>query len=123
MRAGTQRIMHASDTKKGLLSRPNASVLCVALLLTLTPVFVGCDEGSDITYVNMTDSTLEVYIDALLELTFEPNETRELLILKFSIPKLFQAQRKDGTVIFSETLSWEDLEAREFNLVFTDPPQ
>ena len=123
MRGATQRIMHASDTKKGLLSRPKASVLCVALFLTLTPVFVGCDEGSDITYVNMTDSTLEVYIDGLLDLTLEPNETRELLILKFSIPKLFQAQLKDRTVIFSETLSWEDLEAREFNLVFTDPPQ
>ena len=104
--------------------RPPAHAAWLAVLVALALGAGACDEGADITYVNMTDSTLEVYIDGLLELTLEPDETRELLILKFSIPKLFQAQRRDGTAIFSEKLSWEDLQAGEFRLVFTDamPP-
>ncbi len=116
--------MRLTDPLTTLLSRPTIYALSVSILLITVLAMVSCDEGADITYVNMTDSTLEVYIDGLLDLTLEPNEARELLILKFSIPKLFQAQRRDGTVIFSEKLSWEDLEAREFRLVFTDamPP-
>jgi hypothetical protein len=104
-----------------LLSRSTANVVGVGIVLMLALLaVVSCDEGSDITYMNMTDRTLEVYIDGLLAHTLEPRETREALILKFSIPALFEAKEENGTVVFSETLSWEDLEARKFRLVFTD---
>jgi len=97
--------------------------LVVAFGLLLLAGLTACDEGNDITYVNMTDRTLQVYIDDLLVHTLEPYETRQALILKFSLPKLFEAREEDGTVVFSETLTWEDLEAREFRIVFRDSMQ
>ncbi len=116
--------MRLTDPLAKKLSRPTASALCVGILLISALAVTACDEGADITYVNTTDKTLQVSINGLLELTLEPHETRELLILKFSIPALFEAKDQKGTVIFSEMLTWEDLKAREFRLVFTDatPP-
>ncbi len=95
-----------------------SAVICL-LLLTVSTV-ISCDEGSDIAYVNMTDKTLDVYIDGLLVHTLEPGETREALILKFSLPTLFEAKDEEGNTVFSETLTWEGLKAREFRIVFTD---
>lgn len=116
-----QRVIRPTRSSTMLLSRSTANVVGVGIVLMLALLaVVSCDEGSDITYMNMTDRTLEVYIDGLLAHTLEPRETREALILKFSIPALFEAKEENGTVVFSETLSWEDLEARKFRLVFTD---
>ena len=109
-------------TKK--VCRRTANVLWVSILLISALAIVACDEGADITYVNMTDKTLLVSLDGLLTHNLEPHETREALILRFPGTTLFEAKHEDGTVVFSERLSWEELKALEFRLVFTDatPP-
>jgi hypothetical protein len=112
---------YRAESLNSLASRPVVYAAWVGVLLMLALTAVSCDEGSDIKYVNMTEKTIEVYIDDLLVHTLEPYETRQAAILKFSLPKLFEAREENGTVVFSETLTWEDLEAREFRLVFTDP--
>ena len=118
MRA-TQGAVRLTELLTKKLSRRTANPLGVSILLISALAVIACDEGADITYVNMTDKTLRVYVDGLLLHTLEPSESREALILRFSRPKLFEAKRKDGTVVFSERLSWGDLKAREFRLVFT----
>ena len=92
----------------------------ITALAVLLLVALACDEGSDIRYVNSTDETVILYIDGLLVHTLAPSETREALILKFSIPKLFEAKTEDGTVVFSQRLTWDDLKARQFRLEFLD---
>jgi len=123
MRGAPQEVMCLTDPLTRLLSRPAANVLWMAILLMLALTAASCDEGNNIAYVNMTDRTLEVFINDLLEVTLEPYETRELGMIKFSLPRLFEAKDEDGTVVFSETLTWEDLEAREFRIVFRDSMQ
>ena len=120
MRGAPQEVMCLTDPLTRLLSRPAANVLWMAILLMLALTAASCDEGNNIAYVNMTDRTLEVFINDLLEVTLEPYETRELGMIQFSLPRLFEAKDEEGTVVFSETLTWEDLEAREFRIVFRD---
>lgn len=92
------------------------------LTLTIVAAFLisACDEGRDIIYENRTGDAVLVCVDGLLVHELKPEEVRKVLILKFTVPKLFEAKAVGGNILFSERLSWPDLEDRQFRLVFGD---
>lgn len=111
---------YRAESLNPLASRPVVYALWVGILLTLALAIVSCDEGAVMTYVNTTDETLQVSVDGLLVHTLTAGETRESGIIRFSLPKLFEAKHQDGTVVFSETLTWEDLKQRGWKIVITE---
>jgi hypothetical protein len=88
-----------------------ANALAASLLL------VGCDKGHHIRYENQTDQTVDVYIGNTREVTLASGEARSFTTVKLLKPATFQAKTSDGEVIFSRTLSWDDLRSMDWTIV------
>ena len=100
---------------------PFAVAASIAILgAAILAVSLACDSGHDIKYVNKTDSTLQLFIDDGFVLTLAPREERKSGILRFFEPKRFQARDGNGQIVFSEVLTWAELEERDFRILFAE---
>lgn len=95
--------------------------VATCLLLVLS---AGCEEdGHNVRYVNQTDIAVDVFVgNGELEhvLTLQPGETKTSGELTSLWPGRVVAHRGDGSTIFSEQVTWEELRQRDFTVVIVD---
>lgn len=91
------------------------SSLAALLLLSLA-----CDPVQAVTYENETDRTVTVFRDDTLIVTLEPSEKKKFSTLEFVEPRTFEAKDQSGRVIYSETLTWDELKAQGWRIVIEE---
>ena len=92
--------------------------LAVALLAT---GLVACDQGHEITYENETAYNLIIYRFGHEDFGIGPNETKEHTVLEFSPNSMpVEARNEEGTVIYSDSFTWDELKAADWKIVITE---
>jgi hypothetical protein len=112
------------QTRLCWLLRPRALVFA-QVAAVLVAVVVGaattaCDPGHTVTYENQTSRTVTVFLHGNPEVTLGPFENKDGGILEFVRPTTFEAKDESGNVIYSATLTWEDLKQRGWKIVITE---
>ena len=88
--------------------------------LGLAVLLVACQHVErGVVYRNETDSAVTLVFNGLRGPTLQPGDAKELREKQDLLPYRIQAYTKDGELIFDETVTWEDLEARNFEIVIT----
>ena len=72
------------------------------------------------TYENQTDHTVTVFRDGAVGPTLGPFEERESGLFDFDGAITFRAKDENGRVVYSETLTWEELKKRGWKIVITE---
>lgn len=92
--------------------------VAACLLLVLS---AGCEEeGHNVRYVNQTGITVDVFVgNGELEyvLTLQPGETKTSGELASLWPGRVVAQRSEGSIVYSEEVTWERLKQRDFTVI------
>ena len=91
------------------------------LIMTILGV-VGCDPRAGISYQNDTGQKIAVSVNRSFSFMMEPGETGQSGIIRFSGTKVIEAWDTNGKLIFSVTVTSEELEQQERTIVFTDSP-
>ncbi len=88
-----------------------ACLLFCLIPLTAIVLLLGCvgDSGHEIKYSNHLNQTVSVYIDGVRDFALAPNESNHYTLLTLKHAALFEAKSEDNTVLFSKTLTWDDL--------------
>ncbi len=90
-----------------------------SLLLLAMVGTTGCDPAPGVTYQNRTGQTIAVSRDRFYEFMMEPGETTTYGTLEYSGSRVFEAWDENGNVIFSVTLTWEELRQQNWTIVIT----
>jgi hypothetical protein len=88
---------------------------CLAILLS-----GGCEEGHDVTYVNRTEVTVDVYLgddESEYVLTLRPDEAKTSGELTSLWPGRIIARDADGSTIFSAYITWDQLQNLDFEII------
>jgi hypothetical protein len=93
-----------------------ALAICLLLLLATT---VACDPGHTVTFENRTSHTVTVFRGGARDFVLKPSEKAGYTILEFAGSMAFEARNESGKVIYSETLTWEELKAQDWRIVIT----
>ncbi|MCL5076426.1 MAG: hypothetical protein M1136_12405 [Chloroflexi bacterium] len=103
--------------------------LFFAILLVAVGGFTltSCDPGVGITYENQTNRTIAIYTTRHgytgMQGKLPPYEIHTFSTLMSRdvepYPILFEAKDEEGNVVWSETLTWRDLEKRGWRIVIT----
>ena len=88
-----------------------------ALISAILLVSVACDPGHGVTFINQTGVELEVYSGGLSAGRLAPHTERTLSYTRYSGVKLFEARDLSGTVLFSRSYSWNELEERDWKIL------
>ncbi len=88
-----------------------------AALLLLS---LACDPGHTLTYRNDTRQTVTVSSDATEIVTLRPQEEKRFSTLEFVGEETFEARDEAGSVVYSETVTWEELKRRGWVIVITE---
>jgi len=99
--------------------------LCTRLFFAVFTVVVaflltGCDPGHTLTYRNDSAQTVTVSRDTTEIVVLGPHEQRRFSTLEFVGEETFEARDESGQVIYSETLTWDDLKRRGWTIVITE---
>ena len=105
------------------VNRARASPLAGLMLLVYAALVLlgglACDRTFTITYENQTDKPIQIFPYGKFDLSLEPMETKTLDTIEFD-EATFEARTLGGRVIFSETLTRADMEARDWRIVIVD---
>ncbi len=105
------------------VNRARASPLAGLILLVYAVLVLlgglACDRTFTITYENQTDKPIQIFLYGKFDLSLEPMETKTLDTIEFD-EATFEARTLEGRVIFSETLTRADMEARDWRIVIVD---
>lgn len=91
----------------------------IILAFTVGLAATGCDSGHAITYENRTGQRVTVFRDGVRALVLEVSEREAYDLFLFSGSMLFEARGDEGTVLFSEMLTWDELKERGWEIVIT----
>ena len=97
--------------------------LVIPALVVMTLAFAGCDPGAGITWVNETDQTVVVYLDDNFDDTgsqIEPHSSRTLDTIKAVWNDIVVLRDEEGTVLFRQELTWDELKAQDFRFEITE---
>ena len=94
-----------------------AFAICVLLFLASA---VACDPGHTVTFENRTSHTVTVFRGGARDFVLKPSEKAGYTILEFAGPMTFEARDESGKVIYSQTLTWEELKAQDWRIVITE---
>ena len=97
--------------------------LVIPALIVVTLAFAGCDPGAGITWVNNTNRTVVVYLDDDFDDTgdqIDPQSSRTLGTIKAVWNDIIVLRNEEGTVLFRQELTWDELKAQGFRFVITE---
>lgn len=96
--------------------------LMIPALIVITLAFAGCDPGAGITWVNETDKTVDVYLGEDLDdfdVRLLPRSIKEIATIKAVWEDVVVLRDEEGTLLFRQELTWDELEAQDFRFVVT----
>ncbi len=82
-----------------------------------------CDPGATVTWVNESDETVDIFAGDDAEdfvTTLQPHSSTKLGELKSLWEDIVVIRDKEGTVLFRQELTWDELEAQDFRFEITD---
>src|SRR5574341_33254 len=85
--------------------------LCGIGAVVSLAVLAGCDPGRNLTYVNQTQNEITIFRGEREIVTLAPGGEKVSGIIQYPGTVSYRALLPDGAVIFSRTLSWNDLKA------------
>ena len=94
-----------------------------ALIVVMLTALTACDPGADITWVNDTNRTVVVYLDDNFDDTgdqIEPHSSRTLGTIKAVWNDIIVLRDEEGTVLFRQELTWDELKAQGFRFEITE---
>ncbi len=97
--------------------------LVIPALIVVTLAFAGCDPGAGITWVNNTNRTVVVYLDDDFDDTgdqIDPQSSRTLGTIKAVWNDIIVLRNEEGTVLFRQELTWDELKAQGFRFEITE---
>ncbi len=94
--------------------------LSVILLLSVAALALACDPSHTVTYENQTSQALTVFRFGREAFELQPYETSDYGVIEFSGQMPIEAQNSDGTVVYSTTVTWDELEQAGWQVVITD---
>ncbi len=97
--------------------------LVIPTLIVVTLAFAGCDPGAGITWVNETDQTVDVYLgDDLDDFdgSLPPHSSTEAATIKAVWEDVVVIRDEEGTVLFRQELTWDELAEQDFRFVITE---
>lgn len=104
-----------------MVSQPLTVRIAFAICLLLLPATtVACDPGHTVTFENRTSHTVTVFRGGARDFVLKPSEKAGCTILEFAGPMTLEARDDSGKVIYSETLTWEELKAQDWRTVITE---
>ena len=81
---------------------------------------MGCEPGRGVTYENRTNHTVTVFRDGVRDFVLKPSEKQHYSEFKFTGSSAFEARDEIGRVVYSETLTWDELKRRGWKIVITE---
>ena len=98
--------------------------LVIPALIVVTLAFAGCDHGAGITWVNETDQTVVVYLGEDLDdidVRLLPRSTNmKVATIKAVWEDVVVLRDEEGTVLFRQELTWDELKAQGFRFEITE---
>jgi hypothetical protein len=98
-----------------------ASLAGLFLAVVIAAAGTGCDPGHTLTYRNDTGKTVTVSSASTEIVTLRPQEEKKFSTLEFVGEEIFEVRDENGRVIYSETLTWDDLKRMGWKIVITEP--
>jgi len=98
------------------------SRLALAIATLLLLVNLACDPGATVTYVNRFDENITVFIDGQTEATIGAGEAKRFSTLEFGGRALIEGRTKDGTVVYSARLTWDEFKQQNWTIVIAPSP-
>ena len=100
--------------------------LAICLLL-MTATAAACDPGATITYVNMTDKQVSVYLGEgarpedfeIVEVTIEPHSAKKVGTIEMVWPNVVVVFDKRGDLVLRREITWDQLKAQGFRFAIT----
>ena len=106
--------------KLPLLPAHNHGKMASLLLLTLLAFYsMACDPGHPVTYDNRTDQPVEIFVNGFFDGALAPMEKKTFDKIEFGTAT-FEARDFSGRVLYSETLTWDELKDAGWRIVITD---
>ena len=97
-----------------------ASLAGLFLAVAIAAAGTGCDPGHTLTYRNDTRQTVTVSSASTEIVTLRPQEEQKCSTLEFAGEEIFEVRDENGRVIYSETLTWDDLKRMGWKIVITE---
>jgi hypothetical protein len=98
-----------------------AVVLCAGVLVVFTCSIA--DDATAVTFENGLPQIVDVYGGSLIVEDLAPGEDYRHMVLKYDSTETYEVRDQNGGIVASVTLTWEQLEAQGFRIVFekSDP--
>ena len=102
-----------------------AFAICLLLLLASA---AGCEPGAAITYVNMTDKRVDVYLGEgtrpedfeIIEVTIEPRSVKKVGTIATVWPDLVVVFDENRNLVLRREITWDQLRDQDFVFVITE---
>ncbi len=95
--------------------------LIIPALIVVTLAFAGCDPGEEITWSNETDRTVAIYYDEVFSgIDLRPHSSKTLVTIKTVWEDVVVIRDEEGTVLFRQELTWDELKAQDFRFEITE---
>lgn len=111
------RCRHGNSRAKVRRDSAYRFAFCILTFQLFLVFLAACDPGHHITYENRTDQRLEIFVDGSFETEVEPLGTQEVLSLELLHPARFEAKSQLGSIVYAETLTWQQLRERNWRIV------
>ncbi len=96
----------------------------IILLLVFLPIaLTACDPAAGITWVNETGQTVDVYLGEDLDDfdgSLPPHSSTEADTIKAVWEDIVVLRDKEGTVLFRQELTWDELAEQDFRFEITE---
>lgn len=90
-------------------------------LIALSIVLLACEPGPTVKFNNDTEDSVKVYQRGELVYELAPGKTRQLTTRKRDWISQISVVSSDGTVLFERTITWDDLEAMDYQISVSNP--
>jgi hypothetical protein len=87
----------------------------LVVVVGLLGLLIACAEHRDITYTNLTSSRMTLFLNGRAEGTIDTNESMTRRSKKGS--QHIEAYDAQGSSVFDETLTWDELKELNFEIV------
>ena len=120
-RPGTQpgRRRDASRRNENDIDKVKAFTSLSLILLLLS--VLGCDPAEGLTFVNEAGVQITVYSGGHEAGVIDSASKKTLLYTEYAGAKLFEARDAAGRLVYSEQLTWQDLQDRQWRIVIREP--